>query len=324
MARVGEVSSTFEVIVNPGRDRAALDVDRARVDRALDAIRAAGVRKPGFLEIGSSTLVLESMQITGSFKVRGAVAAISARIDEARAKGVVAASAGNHGAGVAWASRALGVRATVVVPETSPEVKRARIAEHAELVVRGDGYDAAERAAIDLAKERDAIFLSPYDDPDVAAGNGGTLARDIDEHTERVFRARRVIAPLGGGGLVSGLAAGFELPREVWGVQSAACPAVARSLQRGEAIESMHARERTVAEGLEGGVSRSGFDRVRHALSGVVVVDEASIVRAMQWARRDLGLIVEGSSAVALVPLLAGHELASAAVIVLTGRNVDE
>jgi threonine dehydratase len=315
--------SDIDLLVNPGRDLSALDVDRARVDRALAAVRAAGVRRPGVVEIGSSVLVLESMQITGSFKVRGAVAGISARIDEARSRGVVAASAGNHGAGVAWASRALGVHATVVVPKQSPEVKRARIAESAELLVEGDGYDAAERAAIDLAKSRGAIFLSPYDDVDVAAGNGGTLARDIDDRSEQAFRGRRVLAPLGGGGLVSGLAAGFEMPREIWGVQSSACPAVARSLQRGQAIETMHASEPTVAEGLEGGVSKSGFDRVRRALSGVVVVDEASIVRAMQWARRELGLIVEGSAACALVPLLSGHELATNAVIVVTGRNVD-
>jgi threonine dehydratase len=317
-------SSSIDLIVNPGRDLSALDVDRSRVDRALAAVRAAGIRRPGLVEMGSSALVLESTQITGSFKVRGAIAGISARIDEARSRGVVAASAGNHGAGVAWASRALGVHATVVVPKLTPEVKRARIAESAELVVEGDGYDDAERAAMDLARSRGALFLSPYDDLDVAAGNGGTLARDIDDRTEHVFRGRRVLAPLGGGGLVSGLAAGFEMPREIWGVQSAACPAIARSLQKGEAIESMHASEPTVAEGLEGGVSQSGFDRVRRALSGVVVVDEPSIARAMQWAKRELGLIVEGSAAVALVPLLSGHELASSAVIVLTGRNVDE
>lgn len=314
----------LETIVNPGRDLSALDVDASRVDRALAAVRAVGVRRPGFVEIGSTTLVFESMQITGSFKVRGAIAGISAHIDEARSKGVIAASAGNHGAGVAWASRALGVHATVVVPKTSPEVKRARIAESAELIVEGDGYDAAETAAIDLARARGALFLSPYDDVDVAAGNGGTLARDIDEKTERTFHGRRVLCPLGGGGLASGLAAGFANPREIWGVQSTACPAIARSLQRGAAIEAMHATGPTVAEGLEGGVSKSGFDRVRRALSGVLVVDEDAIVRAMRWARSELGVILEGSSAAALVPLLSGHEIAQAAVIVITGRNVGE
>lgn len=324
MAGLREVagSSVVEVIVNVGRDLAALDVDHERIDRALLAVRAAGVRVPGVVSIAGATLVLESMQLTGSFKVRGAIALLSARIDEARARGVVAASAGNHGAGVAFAARHLGVRATVVVPRSSPSAKRARIeADGAELVVvDSDRYDDAQARAIALAGERDAIFASPYDDVDVVAGNGGTLARDVESIASRV---RRIVAPLGGGGLVSGLAAGFSRALEVWGVQSEACPAFARSLQRGSAIEAMSASAPTLAEGLEGGVSQRGFERARHAISGAIVVDEASIARAMAWARRELGVIVEGSSAVALVPLLAGHEVADGAAILVTGRNVD-
>lgn len=314
---------SVELQVNPGRDPGPFDVDAARVDRACAAVRAAKLRTPAVMSIGTTTLVIESMQLTGSFKVRGAVAAISARIDEARARGVVAASAGNHGAGVAWAARALGVRATVVVPRTAPAVKRARIAASAELILEGDGYDEAERAAIALATERGALFLSPYDDLDVVAGNGGTLARDLEEASERASRAARILCPLGGGGLASGLVAGSSRPREVWGVQSAACPAIARSLQRGAAIESMVADGPTLAEGLEGGVTVAAFARVRRAIAGVAVVDEASIAQAMAWAHDELGLLLEGSAAVALVPLVEAHALADRAVIVLTGRNVD-
>jgi threonine dehydratase len=322
VARLREVAeSSLELVVNPGRDLERLDVDAARVDRSLVAVRAAGLRVPGAMAFGRSLLVLEHAQVTGSFKVRGAVAAISARIDEARGRGVIAASAGNHGAGVAWAARALGVRATIVVPQGTPSIKRARIeGEGAELVIEGAGYDDAERAAIDLAVTRGSLFLSPYDDLDVSAGNGGTLARDIES---AIGRLSRLIVPLGGGGLASGLAAGFDRPREVWGAQSAACPAFARSLQRGFAIAAMSSDGATLAEGLEGGISAAGFERARRALSGVAIVTEESIAYAMQWARRELGLLIEGSAAVALVPLLAGHELADGAAIVLTGRNVD-
>ncbi len=318
MARLGEIVA----VENLSRDLAALDVDRARLDAAEQAVRAARLRTPPLLEVEGATLVLESTQLSGSFKVRGAVAAISAHLDDARARGVVAVSAGNHGAGVSWAARSYGVRATVVVPRTAPMIKRRRIQDlGAELrVAQTDHYDDAEQEALDLARRSGARFVSPYDDPDVAAGNGGTLAREV-----MAMRSvpRTVLSPVGGGGLVSGLAAAFGPDCAVWGVQSAACPAMARSLEHGAAIEVMHAEGPTLAEGLEGGVSRTGFDRARRALAGVLVVDERDLAAAMAWAREELGLVIEGSSAVVLVPLLAGHPLAQGATLVITGRNVD-
>jgi threonine dehydratase len=319
-------SSKIEAIENPARDLSRLDVDDERIDRAVRACKRAGLRAPPQVEVCGATLVLESMQVTGSFKVRGAVAAISAQLEDARARGVVAASAGNHGAGVAWAARAFGVRATIVVPETAPAIKRRRIAElGAELVVaQSDHYDDAEKLALELAHSRGARFFSPYDDPDVVAGNGGSLGREILAGlAPRKLDGGVVLAPVGGGGLASGLAAAFGSTWNVWGAQSAACPGMARSIERGRALEAMHADGETLAEGLEGGVSVGGFERARRALAGVLVVEERALAEAMRWAREELGLLVEGSSAVALAPLLAGHAQAKGAVIVVTGRNVD-
>lgn len=310
------------VVENASRDLGKLDLDAARIDRAMSAVRQAGLRTPPLASIEGATLVLESMQVTGSFKVRGAVAVIAANLEDARSRGVVAVSAGNHGAGVAWAARALGVRATVVVPRTAPTIKRRRISDlGAELIVEeSDHYDDAERVAIDLARSRGARFVSPYDDPDVAAGNGGTLARDaLSQHAMPSV----VIAPVGGGGLASGLAVGFGEATRVFGAQSAACPAMARSLEGGAAIETMHANGPTLAEGLEGGVSVGGFERARRALAGVLVIEERAIAEAMAWAREELGLVIEGSSAVALAPVIARHPIAKDAVVILTGRNVD-
>jgi threonine dehydratase len=269
-------------------------------------------------------VALESLQVTGSFKVRGALLALS----RLGAKSIVAASAGNHGAGVAYAANVLGIDATIVVPRTAPEAKRARIASQgAKLVVADvDGYDAAEREGMALAEKTRAPFVSPYDDVAVVAGNGGSLGAEIEAalgHAPAV-----VIAPFGGGGLATGLACALPSSR-VWGAQSDASPAFAMSLERDAAIETLDAAE-TLADGLEGGISRTAFERARAVVAGVAVVSEERIGAAMAAAYRSLGVTIEGSAAAAIAPLLEDlpTEMRPASrdadlVVVLTGRNVD-
>ncbi len=285
-------------------------------------------------------LALETLQVTGSFKVRGALAAL-ARVSEsdgAKAR-VVAASAGNHAAGVAHAARALGVEATVVMPRGAPEAKRARVlACGARLVeVPSTHYDDAEARALTLAKETGATFVSPYDDVDVAAGNGGSLGFEIARALGRTPDV--VVCPIGGGGLASGLgralfeSSGRDGTRRVWGAQSEACPAMAQSLESGRAVTRLEAAGETLAEGLEGGISETGFKRARAVVAGVLVVREAAIAGAMSHALAELGLAIEGSAATALAPILGGLPaplLTAAAtpggrdlVAVITGRNVD-
>jgi threonine dehydratase len=276
-------------------------------------------------------LALEALQTTGSFKLRGALAALSARANEGTRR-VVAASAGNHGVGVAHAAQFLGVEATVVVPRSSAKKKREKIAARgAKLVVApSDSYDDAEAAAKKLAEETGAAFVSPYDDVDVVLGNGASLGFEIVRALGGV--PERLLAPFGGGGLATGLAWALAAEdatpgeRPVWGVQSEASCAMAASLERGIAVERLDAAE-TFAEGLEGGISRAAFERARGAVAGVVVVSEPEIAAAMAHAYRDLGVVVEGSAAVALVPVLSGlpEELRGGdLVVVLTGRNVDD
>jgi threonine dehydratase len=297
--------------------------------RELDALADPG----GHTQIW---LALESMQVTGSFKVRGALVAVAALKERSgeRAPRVVAASAGNHGAGLAYAASVLGVKASVVVPSSAPRAKRDRIsALGAEVLLASTPhYDDAEAEAIALAEKEGAHYLSPYDDVDVLAGNGGSLGYEITRALGRVPAA--LIAPLGGGGLVTGLACavadeageafGGER-RRVWGVQSEACPAMVKSLETGRAVERLEALE-TLADGLEGGISVRGFARARMAVAGVGVVGEEAIARAMGYAVRELGLILEGSAACALAPVLAALPeplRGGDVVVVLTGRNVD-
>jgi threonine dehydratase len=280
-------------------------------------------------------IALESLQVTGSFKVRGALLALSRLVGKGGR--AITASAGNHGAGVSYAAKMLGVPALVVVPSAAPRAKRDKIAAWgAEIVVCASAhFDDAEAMAKEIAaKESDTggVFVSAYDDLDVVAGNGASLAYDI---VRGLGRAPDVLlAPIGGGGLCTGLAvalaerAGESLDarRRVWGVQSEASPGAARSLEAGHAIVRLVEDAPTLAEGLEGGIAVDAFARARASIAGVGVVSEADIARAMAYAHRDLGLVVEGSAAVVLVPLLAGLPDAMRGgdlVAVLTGRNVD-
>ena len=278
---------------------------------------------------GRVWVALESLQVTGSFKVRGALLAL-ARLAAGGASSVVAASAGNHGAGVAYAANVLDLEATVVVPKDAPETKRSRIAGYgAKLVVSGAaGYDAAEREARALAEKSGAPFVSPYDDVAVVAGNGGSLGVEIRDALGRAPAV--VIAPFGGGGLATGLACALGAATKVFGAQSEASPAFATSLERAAAVESLDAAE-TLADGLEGGISRAAFARACAVVAGVAVVDERAVAGAMAAAYRSLGVTIEGSAACALAPVLE-PELDRAlrpptpdgdVVVVLTGRNVD-
>jgi len=195
------------------------------------------------------------------------------------------------------------------------------------------GYDQAEARARALAREQDLRFVSPYDDEYVAAGNGSSLGFEIVEALGRV--PEQMLVPVGGGGLATGLAwalahAATEDPRRrrrVWTVQSECAPAFADSLEGGRAVETLEPRGRTLAEGLEGGISRSGFARAASVAAGVFVVRESDIAASMKVLWQVLGVRVEGSGAASLVPVLArrkeigkGGDLA----VVLTGRNVDE
>ncbi len=276
-------------------------------------------------------LGLEALQTTGSFKVRGALFAL-ARMP--KGTHVVAASAGNHGAGIAFAARALGMRATVVVPSSAPRAKRSKIERYGAEVVLSSSphYDDAEALARDLASRPGSVFVSPYDDLAVLTGNGASLGYEIVRAMRGVPEV--AIVPFGGGGLATGLACALAdeasdplaRVRHVWGVQSESSSAMARSLESGTALERLELTDETLAEGLEGGISKDAFARARAAIAGVVVVSEASISRAMAYAYRELGLVLEGSAATALVPLLEGLPPAmrgADAVAIVTGRNVD-
>lgn len=269
---------------------------------------------------------LETEQETGSFKLRGALAALAALEPAARAGGVVTASAGNHGYGLARAGAILAVPVTVYVSRAAPAVKREGIERAGARVVVVDeiGYDDVEAAAREGAIARGLPFVSPFDDPHVAAGNGGTIGLEL---LEALPSLRTVVTPVGGGGLAAGLLAAFAsrgASVRVAGVQSEACPAMVRSLALGRAL-TRFAGAPTLAEGLEGGVSEATFLAAR-GLWRMESVTEEAIASAMRFAARELSLPLEGSAAVGLAWALAragDAEVERPLVLILTGRNVD-
>ena len=286
---------------------------RTPMRRSEPASRLAGV--PVWLK-------LEGEQITGSFKVRGPLALRAVCGDP---RPWVTASAGNHGLGVAWALRGVAQPPRVFVPRSSPVVKRAAIAalDATVVVVEAPSYDAAETAARSWAQENGGLFVSPFDDECIMAGNGGTLGLEI---LEQLPDAAAFVVPVGGGGLLSGLGCVVRALRpgaRIVGVQSEITSAMHESLRRGAAVTSQTGPP-TLAEGLEGGTTPRAFAYVSRWVDEVRLVSEARIAAAMRWLWKEHHVRVEGSAAVGMAALLDGLKLPGPLCVVLTGCNVDD
>jgi len=261
-------------------------------------------------------LKLETTQPTGSFKVRGALAALSGLEEGAR---VVACSAGNHALGVAYAAHELGVPATVVVPETASSAKVAKLRDFdVELVLAGENDGEAEDIALALARERHARFLSPYNDTDVIAGQA-TVASEVLEQRADVAH---LVVPVGGGGLAAGCVLGSNAHVAIHGAQVAQNAAFA-ALMRGVPLSDEELDD-TIADGIAGSVEA---DSLPLALLGrapfdLTLVSEASLRRSMRDAARELGVVIEGSAAAGLAALRQHRSWEGEIVVVLTGKNV--
>ena len=289
------------------------DVVAARdiVDRHLHATPV--VRSP---LLGSDVgLKLETLQPTGSFKVRGGLVAVA----HVRDRRIVTASAGNHGLGVAYAATQYGADATVVIPTNASAVKRAALASYdIELVEVGQSYDEAEAHALHLAAQG-AHFVSPYNDPDTIAGQG-TIGLEL---LDQVPAVEQVIVPIGGGGLISGigLAASLRPSVRVIGVQAQASPALMAALDGTGPITV----QPTLADGLAGNLESGTvtIELAKQYVAGIVTVSEDEIAGAIEFLFREHGLVVEGSGAVGVAALLNGRVAVDArTAVVVTGRNI--
>jgi len=296
------------------------EVRRARelLDRYL--VPTPVVRSPG---LGDEVLLkLETLLPTGSFKVRGALVAVAAARETDPAAVVVTASAGNHGLGVAYAAETLGVKATIVVPENASPAKQAALERFDVDVDRhGLSYDEAESHALSLARAG-ARYISAYNDPDVIAGQG-TVALEL---LDQVPDLATIVAPVGGGGLLSGIALGATyMPGvSVYGVEAAASRAVSASVAAGSV--TVVDVGPTLADGLAGNIEPGSvtIPIVARYVDRLVPVEESVIKDGVRYLAAEHGLVTEPSGAIGVGALSNGllDGAARPVVIVITGRNI--
>lgn len=267
-------------------------------------------------------LKLENEQLTGSFKIRGAYNAIASLPRSERARGVVTASAGNHGRGVALAAQRFGVPATIFVPRTAPRVKLDGMREcGASVDTESAHYDEAHARALVFAEGHDVTYVDPCVGASLVAGQG-TVALEIIDQLPSVAS---VIVPVGGGGLVGGMGAFLRSMRpevRIVGAQSLHTNAMARALEAGHPVDIPVLD--TLADGLAGAIDTHGLDVGRHALDEIVVVEEEEVGAAIAFLAREENVIAEGSGAVGVAALLAGSAHAvDPVVVVISGGNID-
>ncbi|MBZ9983218.1 MULTISPECIES: hydroxyectoine utilization dehydratase EutB [unclassified Mesorhizobium] len=270
-------------------------------------------------------LKLEHRQTTGSFKLRGASNAIASLNAEQRARGVVAASTGNHGRALAHAARLEGMRAVICMSRLVPRNKLDAIRRlGAEIRIVGDSQDDAQQEVERLVAQEGLVMLPPFDHPDIIAGQG-TLGLEI---MEQIPDAALVLVQLSGGGLASGIAAavkGVRPSTKVVGISMARGAAMKASLEAGRPVQLEELP--TLADSLGGGIgldNRLTFSMCRDLLDDVVLLSEDEIAAGIRHAYEQEREIVEGAGAVGIAALLAGKVKPNGPVVVLlSGRNID-
>lgn len=267
---------------------------------------------------------LENLQLTGSFKERGALNKLLSLTPEETGRGVIAASAGNHGMAVAFHGQRLNIASTIVMPVSAPLIKVTRVRQYgATTMLRGNDYDSALAEALRLSAERKLTFVSAFDDPWIVAGQG-TIGLEIYEQNPDL---QAVLVPVGGGGLIAGVALALKtlLPKiRVIGVQAEAVPAMKVALERGAPAQLAPAT--TIADGIAvRAVGATPLELVKCYVDEIVTVSEAEISNAVLLLLEIEKTVAEGAAAVPLAALvnkkvsLAGKNVG----LVVSGGNID-
>ncbi len=320
MARVKEADQSTETVRPEDIERAAVDLRAFLPPTPLQASRAFTDKARCHVY-----LKVESIQPIRAFKVRGALNKLAHMTLEQRAAGVITASAGNHGMGVAYAAAAFHTPATVYVPETANQFKVEAIRRlGAKVVAAGRNYYGAFLEATSAQKETDATFVHAYDDPQVIAGQGTIGVELIHD----LGHFDTVLVPIGGGGLISGIALYLKAKRpriRVIGVEPAGADAMRRSLEAGRIVTLD--RVDTIADGLAASApGKLTFDIARRCVDEVVLVQEDEMLRAIRLLFEWEHLLAEPAGAAALAALLYHHRPVSneKVVVILSGANVTD
>ncbi len=297
---------------------------RARMGDALEPSPCSESRVLGAIAECELTLKLENLQRTGSFKARGALHKLLLLTADERQRGVIAASAGNHAQGVAYHTQRLGIRTTIVMPRNTPLVKVTATRElGAEVVLHGGGYDEAAHEADRLAKTSGAVLIHAFDDAAVLLGQASCGL----EILEQVPDVQDIVVPVGGGGLIAGIALAVKSVRpdvRVYGVESASAPSMRDALRAGAPVSVQPAP--TIADGIN--VRRVGdvpFAIAKQYVDDVVTVDDEEVAEAILLLLERAKTVSEGAGAVALAALVRGKlpTKGRRVVAVITGGNID-
>ena len=311
------------VVEKPALSRTAVVEAAARI--APHVRRTPTERSPALSQLAGREvyLKLENLQRTGAFKIRGALNALTRLDATKRAAGVVTASAGNHGQGVAFAAQLVGAPVTIVLPQGVPLAKLTAIQRSgAETVLADGGYDEAHAVALEIARQRGRTYVHAFDDDDVIAGQG-TVALEMLEDADELDT---LVVPVGGGGLIAGiaLAASERKPRlRIIGVQSNSASAFAESFRAGSVTERAAA---TIADGI---AVRRPAERtlaiVRRYVDDVITVSDEAIARAIVVLLERTKMLAEGAGAAGIAAVLEanGHVGGQKVGIVVSGGNID-
>ena len=264
----------------------------------------------------------ENLQKTGAFKIRGAYNKINKLTEEEKKRGVIASSAGNHAQGVAYAARELGIKAVIVMPKTTPLIKVQSTKKYgAEVVLYGDVYDDAYQKAKELEAQEGYVFVHPFDDIDVLEGQG-TIALEI---LEEMPDAEVIVVPIGGGGLISGIAAAAKMIKpdiKIIGVEPSGAASATEALKKNKVVTLPEAN--TIADGTA--VKRIGdltFNCIKQYVDEVVTVDDYELTEAFLLLAEKHKLIAENSGILPLAALKKLSERGKKVVPVVSGGNID-
>lgn len=268
----------------------------------------------------------ENQQITGAFKVRGALNKVLALAPWEQERGLVAASAGNHGLGVAYAAKLVGAKATVFIPEYSVSNKEEAIREYGAEVIRiVGGYSKAEKEAQAFAIKRGATWISPYNDEQVIAGHA-TIGCEVVK-AMKPFEIADCFVPVSGGGLISGIASAFEMLGKkvrLIGVQSENSSYFHSLFHYG--TQKGVQDHPSIADGLSGAVERKSITipLVRTMLHDFILVSETEIEQAIAYAWYHYNERIEGSAAATLAAVLSGRNNKEKSLIIFSGSNIEQ
>ncbi|MHA2379823.1 MAG: threonine ammonia-lyase [Candidatus Thorarchaeota archaeon] len=307
--------------------RVTLDTIRKARERIAGVVKNTPLTRSDFLSQlsgGDVYLKLENQQITNSFKLRGAMNRMSVLSAEERIRGAVTASSGNHAQGVAYSSMHLRIPATIVVPRNISEAKMKKLQEYNVEVIKEGEFDEVEKRARDVADRRGLTYISPYSDIEIISGQG-TIGLEILESLNEV---NMVIAPVGGGGLVSGIAVAIKClspDTRVVGVQVIGASTMHDSWRAGRIV---HPEEtNTLADGILGGLEDGAvtFDIIANKVDDFHLVREETVKRAIRLLWKNEKEVVEGAGAIAIGPILEDPSRFSgkSVVAVISGGNIE-